>query len=84
MCISFGGCRGLGAPRGPRIGPAGRHPGRWVVPTGELVIRLAGEAGFAPVVVGPLARAKEFDPGPPVLGWALAARDLRRSLYLTP
>jgi hypothetical protein len=33
-------------------------------------------------VVGPLARAKEFDPGTPVYGKALTAAELRRGLGL--
>lgn len=42
--------------------------------------RLVQEAGFEPVVVGPLARGKEFDPGTPVFGKALTAAELRRGL----
>jgi hypothetical protein len=40
------------------------------------------EAGFEPVVVGGLARAKEFDVGTPVFGKALTARELRSMLGL--
>ena len=46
----------------------------------NIAIRLVQDAGFEPVVVGPLARAKEFDVGTPVFGRALTARELRRSL----
>ena len=42
--------------------------------------RLVQEAGFEPVVVGSLARGKEFDPGTPVYGKALTAAELRRGL----
>ena len=46
----------------------------------KIAVRLVEEAGFEPVVVGPLARAKEFDVGTPVFGRALTARELRRTL----
>ncbi len=46
----------------------------------KIAIRLVQDAGFEPVVVGPLARAKEFDVGTPVFGRALTARELRRVL----
>jgi hypothetical protein len=46
--------------------------------------RLVQEAGFIAVVVGPLARAREFDPGTPVFGKALTAADLRRGLGINP
>lgn len=46
--------------------------------------RLVRDAGFEPVVVGPLARAREFDPGTPVFGRALTAAELRRGLGLKP
>jgi hypothetical protein len=42
--------------------------------------RLIEDAGFEPVVVGGLARAKEFDVGTPVFGRGLTARELRRGL----
>jgi hypothetical protein len=50
----------------------------------KIAIQLVEEAGFEPVVVGPLARAKEFDPGTPVFGKALTAAELRRGLGLGP
>ncbi len=43
----------------------------------KIAIRLVQDAGFEPVVVGPLARAREFDVGTPVFGRALTARELR-------
>ena len=46
--------------------------------------RLVRDAGFEPVVVGSLARAKEFDPGTPVFGRALTTAELRRSLGINP
>jgi 8-hydroxy-5-deazaflavin:NADPH oxidoreductase len=48
----------------------------------KIAIRLVQDAGFEPVVVGPLARAKEFDVGTPVFGKALTARELRALLGL--
>ena len=48
----------------------------------QIAARLVEEAGFEPVVVGPLVRAKEFDPGTAVFGKALPARELRRALGL--
>lgn len=46
--------------------------------------RLVRDAGFEPVVVGPLARAKEFDPGTRVFGRALTAPELRLGLGINP
>ena len=48
----------------------------------KLAIGLVQDAGFEPVVVGGLARAKEFDVGTPVFGKALTARELRRELEI--
>lgn len=48
----------------------------------KIASRLVEDAGFEPVVVGPLARAKQFDVGAPVYGKALTARELRRGLGL--
>ncbi|HUN26829.1 MAG TPA: NAD(P)-binding domain-containing protein [Steroidobacteraceae bacterium] len=44
--------------------------------------RLVRAAGFEPVVVGGLARAKEFDVGTPVYVKLLTARQLRAALHL--
>jgi len=44
--------------------------------------RLVEDAGFEPVVVGPLSRAKEFDVGTTMYGRAHTARELRRGLGL--
>ncbi len=48
----------------------------------KIAATLVEAAGFEPVVVGPLARGKEFDVGTPVFGKALTARELRRGLGL--
>lgn len=50
----------------------------------KLAVRLVKDAGFEPVVVGPLSRAKEFDVGTPVYGRALTVRELRRGLGIDP
>src|SRR3990172_4522348 len=49
---------------------------------GEMASGLVEDAGFEPVMVGPLAEAKKFDPGTPVFGQALTRRELRRMLGL--
>ena len=43
-----------------------------------IASRLVEDAGFEPVVIGPLIRAKDFDIGTPVYGQALTARELRQ------
>jgi predicted dinucleotide-binding enzyme len=50
----------------------------------EVASRLVRDAGFEPVVIGPLAAAGKFDRGTPVYGQALTARELRRRLGLDP
>lgn len=47
-----------------------------------IASRLVKDAGFEPVVVGPLTSAKSFDAGTSVFGQALTARELRRRLGL--
>ena len=44
--------------------------------------RLVRDAGFAPVVVGPLSRAREFDVGTPVYPRLMTAPELRKALDL--
>src|SRR6185312_12837119 len=44
--------------------------------------RLVRDAGFEPVVVGPLSRAREFDVGTPVYTRLLTAKELRAALKL--
>lgn len=46
------------------------------------VVRLVEDAGFDPVVVGNLSRAREFDTGTPVYVKGLTARQLREALKL--
>lgn len=45
-----------------------------------VAARLVEDAGFEPVPVGGLARARDFDVGSPVFGRALTARELRQAL----
>jgi hypothetical protein len=49
-----------------------------------IASRLVDDAGFEAVVVGPLARARDFDPGTSVFGRGLTARELRQSLRIGP
>jgi predicted dinucleotide-binding enzyme len=53
-------------------------------PAREIAARRVGDAGVEPVVVGPLARAKDFDPGTAVFGKGLTAGELRKALGLQP
>jgi len=48
----------------------------------KVAERLVTDAGFAPVVVGPLSRAREFDVGTPVYTRLLTAPQLRQALGL--
>ena len=50
----------------------------------EVAARLVRDAGFEPVLVGPLARSRGFDVGTAVFGRALTARELRQGLGITP
>ena len=50
----------------------------------KVAIGLVQDAGFEPVVVGGLARAKEFDYGTPIFGKPVTARELRQILGLPP
>lgn len=49
-----------------------------------IASRLVADAGFDPVVVGPLARAKDFDRGSAVYVKPLTARELRERLGIDP
>lgn len=49
-----------------------------------IAARLVEDAGFEPIVVGALVRAREFDVGTAVYGRALTARELRRGLGMGP
>ena len=48
----------------------------------ELVAGLVRDAGFDPVIVGPLARGKEFEPGTPVYNTGMSGREVRARLGL--
>ena len=48
----------------------------------QVAERLVRDAGFAPVVVGPLARAREFDVGTPVYTRLMSEAQLRQALGL--
>ena len=48
----------------------------------EVAQQLVRDAGFAPVVVGPLSRAREFDVGTPVYTRLMSAPQLRAALGL--
>jgi predicted dinucleotide-binding enzyme len=50
----------------------------------RIAERLVRDAGFDPVFVGPLSRAREFDVGTAVFGRAHTARELREALGLKP
>jgi predicted dinucleotide-binding enzyme len=45
----------------------------------DVASRLVRDAGFEPVVVGPLARGREFEPGAPVYNTGMSAAALRRA-----
>jgi predicted dinucleotide-binding enzyme len=46
----------------------------------KVAMRIVQDAGFEPLVVGGLARARQFDAGTPVFGKGLTARELRKGL----
>jgi predicted dinucleotide-binding enzyme len=50
----------------------------------EAAATLARDAGFDPVVVGPLSRGKEFEPDTPPYNTGMSGTELRRLLRLTP
>jgi 8-hydroxy-5-deazaflavin:NADPH oxidoreductase len=43
----------------------------------DIAARLVGDAGFDPVIIGPLARGREFEPGTPPYNTGMSGRDLR-------
>jgi len=49
----------------------------------KVAVRLVEDAGFEPVVVGGLARAKDFDAGTPIFGKAMTAAEVRRTLGIS-
>ena len=48
----------------------------------EVAAQLVRDAGFDPVVVGPLARGKEFEPGTKVYNTGMTGNDVRKALSL--
>ncbi|MCC7009953.1 MAG: NADPH-dependent F420 reductase [Acidobacteria bacterium] len=44
----------------------------------DVAAALVRDAGFDPVIVGPLARGREFEPGTPCYNTAMTGADLRR------
>jgi 8-hydroxy-5-deazaflavin:NADPH oxidoreductase len=50
----------------------------------EIASRLVRDAGFDPVLVGPLTRAKEFDQTGPLYGKIITAREMQQSLGHNP
>ncbi len=49
----------------------------------DVAARLVRDAGFEPVLAGPLARAASFDPGSPVYNTGLSGTELARALGTT-
>jgi len=49
-----------------------------------IAARLTREAGFDPVIVGGLSRAREFDRGTPVYVRGMTGKELREALNLPP
>ncbi len=50
----------------------------------EVASRLVRDAGFDPVLVGPLKSAKQFDQGGPLYGKVVSAREMRQMLSNQP
>ena len=50
----------------------------------QVASRLVEDAGFDPVLVGPLTSAKQFDQGGPLYGKAVSARELRELISKIP
>ena len=50
----------------------------------ETAARLARDAGFDPVIVGPLARGKEFEPGTRTYNTGMSGRELRSIFGVAP
>lgn len=53
------------------------------VPALQVVAQLVRDAGFDPVLVGPLARGREFEPGTPPYNTGMSGEDLRRTLVVS-
>jgi predicted dinucleotide-binding enzyme len=74
-------------PAASLAGDADRRPERLAIPIGgddaaalEVAQRLVREAGFDPVVIGSLARTREFDLGQPLASGSLTAAQMRSRL----
>jgi 8-hydroxy-5-deazaflavin:NADPH oxidoreductase len=74
---------------GPLAREAFRKPERLGIPLASndaqamaIASQLVSDAGFDPVAVGALSRAREFDYGTPVYVRGMTARELRRALRL--
>lgn len=75
---------------GARMLESAHREGEWIgVPIAgddeeavAITAELVRDAGFDPVVVGPLARAKEFDRGSPVWVTGMTAREIRQALRI--
>ena len=50
----------------------------------EMASRLVQDAGFDPVLVGPLSTAKQFDQGGPLYGKVISAREMRGMISKNP
>jgi predicted dinucleotide-binding enzyme len=81
--------RALNAVGAGQVEDAPRSPERIGVPIAAddpealaVAVRLVEDAGFEPVVVGGLERAREFDRGTPVYVQGMSARELRAALGL--
>jgi predicted dinucleotide-binding enzyme len=44
----------------------------------DIAARLVSDVGFDPVIIGPLARGREFEPGTPPYNTGMSGRDLRQ------
>ena len=49
----------------------------------DVAAPLVRDAGFDPVIVGPLMKGKEFEPGSPVYNTGMSGRDVRRTLGIS-
>jgi hypothetical protein len=77
---------GTGRLRAKRIGFRRRSECRWrrMIRTPQrLVAGLVRDAGFDPVLVGPLSRAREFDVGTPVYNTNMSGPEVRQALGLS-
>jgi predicted dinucleotide-binding enzyme len=48
----------------------------------EVAARLVRDAGFDPVIVGPLARGREFQPGTTTYNTGMSGHEVRRALHV--